>query len=144
MTQQSTDKAKPFSIRLTETEKDRLREKAGSVPLGIFIRDQLLADQTAPRNDRRQYPVKDAEPLGQLLGLLGQSRMANNLNQLAKAANNGSLPVTVETEADLREACAHVLEMRLLLLKALGVKVLEQARTPLPVVEFFNGSAGGQ
>jgi hypothetical protein len=87
--------------------------------------------------------VKDAQPLGQLLGLLGKSRLANNLNQLAKAANMGSLPVTQETESDLREACAAVFEMRLLLLKALGLKILEEAvqyRTPLP--EHFADAAG--
>jgi hypothetical protein len=82
--------------------------------------------------------------LGQLLALLGQSRLANNLNQLAKAANQGSLPVTAEIEAELQQACAHILEMRLLLLKALGIRVFEQLKTPLPVVDFFNEAAGGQ
>jgi hypothetical protein len=142
MSQENTEKAKPFSIRLTEQEKDRLREKAGGVPLGIYIRNHLLQRDASPRDERRQYPVKDAEPLGQLLAMLGQSRLASNLNQLAKAANSGSLPVTEETETDLRRACAEIAEMRQLLLRSLGIRILEQAKTPLPVVEFFTEAAG--
>ena len=42
------------------------------------------------------------------------------MNLLAKAVNTGSLPVTPETEAELREACAAVLVMREELLMALG------------------------
>ena len=34
--------------------------------------------------------------LAKLLGVLGKSRIANNINQLAKAANSGSLPVNEE------------------------------------------------
>jgi hypothetical protein len=66
--------------------------------------------------------VQDQNTLSQLLGLLGKSHIANNLNQLAKAANFGSLPVTQETEADLRRACADVAAMRSMLMQALGLK----------------------
>jgi hypothetical protein len=135
-----TEKGKPFSIRLTDTEKDALREKAGTTPLGIYIREAIL--DAAPRQ-QRATPVKDGEPLGRILGLLGQSRMSSNLNQIAKAANQGSLPVTKELENDLRKACAEVFEIRLLLLNALGIKIIEEIkRTPLPVVEFFKEAAG--
>jgi hypothetical protein len=55
-----------------------------------------------------------------VLGALGRSRLSSNLNQLAKAVNTGSLPVTPETEADLRQACRDVAEIRADLLRALG------------------------
>jgi hypothetical protein len=55
-----------------------------------------------------------------VLGVLGRSRLASNLNQLAKAVNTGSLPVTPETEADLKEACRQVSALREDLLRALG------------------------
>lgn len=97
----------PLSVRFTDAEKARLRELAGNTPLGVFIPERALGDGTEPRARVRQ-PVKDGEALGRLLALLGQSRIANNLNQLAKAVNQGSLPVTVEVEADLRAACAAV------------------------------------
>lgn len=94
------------------------------MPLGHFIRELVLGE-VAERRNSPKAPVKDADLLCRVLALLGQSRLANNLNQLAKAANQGSLPVTPETEDDLRRACAAVFEMRLLLLQALGKRILD-------------------
>ena len=48
--------------------------------------------------------------------------MFSNLNQLAHAANTGSLPVTPETEAALAQALADLHEIRALLLTSLGLK----------------------
>lgn len=109
----------PFPIRFTEAEKARLRALAGGRPLGTYIRERTLGEVAESRRSRRT-PVRDADALGRVLALLGQTRIANNLNQLAKAANTGSLPVTGEVEADLTEACAHVAAIRHLLLQALG------------------------
>lgn len=136
-------KSKPLSVRFTDAEKARLADLAGGVPLGQFIRERALGEATEARARVRQ-PLKDAEPLGRLLGLLGQSRLSSNLNQLAKAANQGSLPVTKEVEDDLRAACAGVFEMRALLLKALGLKILDEIkdRTPLPGI--FSEVAGAE
>lgn len=138
----SGQQALPLSIRFTDSEKARLKDLAGGQPLGQYIRDRVL-DGTSTVRTRVQSPLKDAEPLGHLLGLLGQSRLSSNLNQLAKAANQGSLPVTEETEADLRQACADIFEMRLLLLRALGIQIIDQVKTHLPVVDFFAEAAGG-
>lgn len=80
--------------------------------------------------------MQDAEHVGQLLALLGQSRLGSNLNQLAQAARQGSLPVTPEVEEDLRRACATIFEMRALLLRALGLQIIGNASPPLPLVEF--------
>ncbi len=131
------ERAAPLSVRFTDSERARLEALAGGTPLSQFIRERALGDATEARARLRQ-PLKDAEPLGRLLGLLGQSRLSSNLNQLAKAANQGSLPVTKEVEDDLRTACAQIFEMRLLLLRALGLKILGEAsdRTPLPEIFF--------
>lgn len=137
----SNDRATPLSVRFTDAEKARLKDLAGSRPVGQYIRDQALQGDSVPRAARRS-PVKDAEPLGQLLALLGQSRLASNLNQLAKAAHQGSLPVAQEVEDDLRRACSEVFEMRVLLLQALGLQIIEGIKTPLPVVEFAQAAGG--
>jgi hypothetical protein len=139
----TSERSKPLSIRFTAAEKARLGELAGSIPLSQFIRDRALGDATDARARVRQ-PLKDAEPLGRLLGLLGQSRLSSNLNQLAKAANQGSLPVTKEVEDDLRTACAHVFEMRMLLLKALGLKIIDEAAARPPLPEVFFKATGGE
>jgi hypothetical protein len=113
--------AKPFSIRLTEDERRSLLERAGKLPLGVFIRDLILADISQTPRRRVANPVKDYEALARVLAALGQSRIANNLNQLAKAVNIGALPVTEETEGEIAEACAAVVAMRRDLMRALGL-----------------------
>jgi hypothetical protein len=134
MSSPQQSKTKPFSIRFTEGEKATLRARAGEVPLSAFIRSAALGKAAARRASQRT-PVRDADSLGQVLALLGQSRLANNLNQLAKAANLGSLFVTDEIEKQLLGACADIAAMRTALLAALGkqpakpklAKIFEQA-----------------
>ncbi|MGV6804632.1 MAG: hypothetical protein ACWA49_10535 [Ruegeria sp.] len=58
--------------------------------------------------------------MARLLAMLGQTRIASNLNQLAKMAHLGTLPVLPDTEHDIRRACADVALMRRELLRALG------------------------
>jgi hypothetical protein len=107
----------PFSLRLSFEERARLQTLADGEPLGSYIRDQLL--QGKPK--RKKHSVNDRAALLKVLGLLGQSRIANNLNQLAKAVNSGSLPVTPETETAIHEAAQDVMEMRRMLIDALGL-----------------------
>ena len=111
----------PFSLRLTFEERARLEREALGMSLGAYIRLRLFGENVAPRKTRGRQPVKDHEALGRVLGALGGSRLSQNLNQLAKAVNTGSLPVTPETERDLREACAAVALIRAELMRALGV-----------------------
>ena len=66
--------------------------------------------------------MKDQRALAHVLSKLGQSRLANNLNQLAKAANTGSLPVTPETESALQAACRDIRAIKHVLMKALGIQ----------------------
>lgn len=110
----------PFSLRFTFDERAKLDMLRGSMPLGRYIREQLLGDDAAPRKRRGRYPVKDQEALGRVLGALGSSRLSQNLNQLARASNSGSLPVSPDVEEELRKACADVKAMREELLRALG------------------------
>jgi hypothetical protein len=92
------------------------------MPLGAYIRSKLLNESEVPRRVRKRTrkPLKDEQALALLLGELGKARLANNLNQLAKAVNTGSLPVTPDTEKALHRACTAVQDMRDLLLQALG------------------------
>src|SRR6476469_7777748 len=97
----------PFSLRLTFEERARLERDDGDMPLGAYIRSRLFGEPTPHRAARKaKRPVKDHQALASVLGELGKRRIANNLNQLAKAVNSGSLPHTPETEKSLQEACA--------------------------------------
>ena len=112
----------PFSLRLNESERARLIAEAKGVPLGTYVKAKLLGD--APLRLRRSgRAVADRPALAQALALLGRSHMAGNLNQLAYAANIGTLDIGPETERQLQAALRDVRTLRDLLLKALGLKV---------------------
>ena len=117
----------PFSLRLTPEERAALERAAAGMPLGVFIRAKLLSGDLTPRRTRGQTPVKDHAALARVLGALGQSRLSSNLNQLAKAAHLGALPVTPELERELGEACAQIRSLRDELMRALGHRAAEDA-----------------
>lgn len=115
----------PVSLRLTFEEKANLEKAAAGMSLSAYIRWKLFDPSSPPPPPRRAaFPVKDFRALAQLLAMLGQSRLANNMNQLARAANSGSLAVTPETEEALLTAVSEVAHMRSLLIQALGVDVM--------------------
>jgi len=111
----------PFSVRLTEQERAWLQGQAGGRPLGAYIKEKALSDAPVLQKSRRKGS-SDYAALGQALGGLGQSRLASNMNQIAKAANMGSLPVTPDLIQELHEACAEIRVMRMTLIAALGIK----------------------
>ena len=113
--------APPFSLRLSAEERARLEEQAGSRPLGSYIRHRLLGENTDKRRTIRK-PKIDEQKLVLVLAQLGKSRLSSNLNQLAKAANMGTLDVSQEVGDQLQEACRTVLAMRDALITALGLK----------------------
>ena len=113
----------PFSIRFTAEERAFLDQMAGDVPLADFLRSLIFdEDRLSKRRRRRKSPVKDAQLLSQVLAELGKSRLSNNLNQLAKQANSGSLEVSPDTEKALQEACGDIRLMRYWLMEALGIQ----------------------
>ena len=111
----------PFSLRLSPEERKALDSLADGQPLGSYIKDALFNREVRPRT-RGTRPVRDREALARLLGLLGQSRISQNINQLAKAANTGSLPVNADVHQALLDSCAAIHAMRTLLLCALGLQ----------------------
>jgi hypothetical protein len=56
------------------------------------------------------------------LAVLGASEIANSLRELARASRAGALPVLPETEGAIADACRAVVEMRDVLIAALGLK----------------------
>lgn len=110
----------PFSIRFTHEERQKLEQLALGASLGEYIRSCIFDGDPHVQRTKGRFPVKDEQALAQVLGMLGQSRIPNNINQLAKAANSGALPVNPETEKQLNEAYHSVLWMRRQLVQALG------------------------
>ncbi|NYI29331.1 plasmid mobilization relaxosome protein MobC [Sulfitobacter geojensis] len=110
------------TLRLSVEDHERLMAMADGMALSTFIRAKALGEALPRRKPRSTASVVDKQALAQILGLLGQSRIANNLNQLAYHANIGSLAVEARTEEEITEAYEHVLFLRHTLLKALGMR----------------------
>ncbi len=121
MTEKPDIKPSPFCLRLSVEERARLEHEAAGLSLGEYIRQCVFDGSVPKRRTRGKHPVKDHKLLGQYFGDLARSRLANNLNQLAKAANSGSLVLNLETQAALLGACADIREIRAMLIKALGL-----------------------
>ena len=116
-------KDRPFCLRLTREERERLEREAGSMPLGAYIRERLFGEDSTPRRKRRR-PSADQAGLAKVLGMLGASRLAANVNQLAKAAKLGLLVgAAPEVIQQIMEACADIRMMRDALLAALGMSI---------------------
>lgn len=110
------------SLRLTFAEKARLQQDAAGLTVSEYMRWRLFDPNNPPPRRRGTAPVKDHQALAQALGMLGQSRLSANVNQLARSANSGSLPVTPDTEAALMSAVADIQYIRRLLIEALNLE----------------------
>jgi len=111
----------PFSLRLSKQERKELKKLANGQPLGQYIKDAILKHGMRPAPTRKPG-IQDQKLLAKLLGALGKSRIANNINQLAKAANSGSLPVNEEIIQSLKDAVSAIQWMRDTLIEGIGIK----------------------
>lgn len=111
----------PFSLRLTEEERQYLQRKAGNKPLGTYIRSQLL-DNTETRRKAVRTPSTDFALLGQVLGALGKSELASCLCMLVAATEQERLRLNAQESAALLALQTDVSEMRRVLISALGLK----------------------
>lgn len=112
----------PLSIPLSKEKRELLVRQAGNLSLAGYIKSIVFADNAPRYRSRRQIPDMDAKLLAELLVHLGSSRVASNLNQIAKHLNQGTLIVDPELDSDLRQAVEEVSMIRSTLLQAMGVK----------------------
>lgn len=107
------------SLRLKQGDRARLQEAAGGMSLNGYILWRVFDPASPPPKPRKRIARLDEKFAAQALALLGQSRVSNNLNQIAKQANLGALDLTPEVLGELEEALQLVREIRGLLLSAL-------------------------
>ncbi|MCJ8274569.1 MAG: hypothetical protein MJK04_34870 [Psychrosphaera sp.] len=117
----------PFCIRLSADEREQLKLMAANlrVSQGAFIRSYVFDDiETIKRTLNAKTSTLDHEALSKLLLLLGESRIANNLNQLPMHANQGTLDLpSAEIEEQLNESYLAIQWMRKTLIKGMGLKL---------------------
>ncbi|WP_430415633.1 plasmid mobilization protein [Parasphingorhabdus sp.] len=112
------EKLYPMSFRVTAREKAKIKKYAGDESVSRYLRDMALKGNSKRRSD---ITIK-MDMAARLLGMLGQSELATNLQKIADAAEMGALPVTDELTEELRNACALILAIRIDLIEALGIK----------------------
>ncbi|MEM9764475.1 MAG: plasmid mobilization relaxosome protein MobC [Pseudomonadota bacterium] len=110
----------PVTLRLTPDERARLEGLASGMTLSAYIRACIFAGDAQRRARSAPDPTAEKKPAAEALALLGQSRIASNLNQLAHHANIGILIVGDLEKAQIAEANAHLSAIRTLLMQALG------------------------
>jgi hypothetical protein len=114
--------AKPFSIRLTEDERRHLAAQAGKTPLATYLRDLVLEKPIQTGRKRQIGKIEDHAAFARVLAGLGQTGLAQSLQQLAAAASIGALVVSSEVEGEITSACRAVRAIRRDLMLALGLK----------------------
>jgi len=110
------------TLRFSPDDYVHLKQLADGMALATYIRAKALGEVLPRRKPRSKASITDKQTLAQILGLLGQSRISNNLNQLAHHANIGSLEMDKDTQAQISEAYDHVLFLRNSLIAALGLR----------------------
>lgn len=118
-------KDKNHTIRFTPCEIEIIDAKAARAGMSrsAYIRKCCLAADVSPRRRSKVLPVKDQTMLSQVLGLLGATRIANNINQIAYAINSRQVVVlSLDTEAVLRECRDYLKAIKEALYQALGIK----------------------
>lgn len=111
----------PLCVRVSPEEKARLERDSGGMTVSAHIRERLFGDDAMPRKRRMKRPVKDYRILAQLFALIKQTQCWNNLNQIARGVNSNTWIVSPESEKMLQEACKAIVEIRDMLMKALGL-----------------------
>lgn len=110
----------PLTLRLTPEERATLEELAVGMTLSACVRGCLFAKETKRHTRRPRDRVADKQAAAEALALLGQSRIASNLNRLAHHANIGILILDEAEKAHIAEANAHLGAIRTPLMRALG------------------------
>ena len=110
----------PLTLRITVDERARLEELAAGMTLSAYVRACVFGAETTKRKKRPKTVIEDKKAAAEALALLGQSRIASNLNQLAYHANLGVLEMASQERENIAEATAHLLAIRALLVTALG------------------------
>ena len=110
-----------YQMNLTQQERALLERWADGRPISDYIKDVLFVEERKPQRSLG-IVLEDKKLFAKALGFLGKSRLSSNVNQLAKAANTGSLQVTPETEKLIQESMHAILWMRDLLMQAMRLK----------------------
>jgi hypothetical protein len=108
-----TKRPAPLSIRLNDAERDDLLRRANGEALSSYVKRCVFGKKSfSGRMSQEQVAL--------LLAKLASCGLAGSLHDLSESAKLGVLPVNSETESALQQACADIVDMRLMLMQGLG------------------------
>ena len=118
----------PVSVRFSAEEKLQLKKAAKNKPLSVFIRNCLFDDgETAQYSPKHIILQEKQKLLAQLLFQLGKSEINSSLSGLIAMIENGSIGLDSDIIAKICKACDEISEIRLILLKALGLRLRDKS-----------------
>ena len=109
----------PFSLRLTQDERERLNADAGDWPVGAYVRSRLF-DAPSPRKRSSRRLDADRRIMLQILSELGKQHVSSSLNQTLKSIQDGEMEVTPELVGMLKKTRADLRDIKRLLKNALS------------------------
>ncbi len=130
----------PLSVRLTQTERELLLARAGTMTLSAYVK-QVLFDGSVPIPRGGGITLANRTLLAHLLATLGASRLAPNVERLADEAKLGNLFADEETVARLVEACDDIRLMHNALMRGLGMREKPAGRHERSASDVFNDAA---
>ncbi len=114
-----------MSLRLTAWQRAFVKQQSQAAKMSEsdWVRYILFNDAAliTPKQKAAVKRVSDRD-LSQMISVLGESRIPNNLNQLTKSVNMGTLIVTPDTAHRIDETYHMVLWIRQTLIHQLGLK----------------------
>ncbi|MFM9942972.1 MAG: hypothetical protein ACKVP7_26175 [Hyphomicrobiaceae bacterium] len=112
-----------LSVPLSPDQKSELVRRAGVRPISAYARDVLFPANDNPAPRRASPRDREQEQLAaSILAQLGKGEAASSLREIARGVRLGTIVVTPETDAVLREAAANVNATAQAALRALGVR----------------------
>lgn len=93
----------PVSVRFSKKERARLRVLKGDLSENAYIRHQALNPAHPPPRPKRRTVVADFREVAQIKALISQSRLPNNVNQIAKSLHVTPGVLTPDELAQVRE-----------------------------------------
>jgi len=130
----------PLSLRLTVEERQSLEARAGGLPVSTYVKRQLFGDERRSATRFRRVSA-DQALVAKLLSVLGQSRIAPNLDLLASQARAGNLFADAATTRQLLDACDDVRLMHNALMRALGMHEKAASSREMRAAAEFNEAA---
>ena len=105
----------PISIRVSDAEREQIKEAAGPLSVNAYVRSQLFGKRQAVTTHH------ESRQLAQVLAVLGKTDLSSNFRMIAEAARIGALHVCPETELAILQACEDVASIKSMVMDALNI-----------------------